>query len=653
MSAVRRWYVFIVCAVSLQAVTWSVIALLRGVLVPGIHQTPAAAAFRIAVIIVGLPIFLAHWLWQERSARREPAERKSAVRYLYLYVMLASFLASFVSNGFYLVRTVLFPVLGRVPSSSYPLTRLLLQNLIAMIVLALLWLWHQRILAEDSSTAPAADAAAPVRRLYAYGFSITGLTLMTLAFIRLLGWLMFQIGPNVLSTASPTSEVTRLLVGAGLWLVFWRWAGRLFHSADAEERGSALRKVYLYAVVFVAVLLAVGCAAAILAGLFRRLLDLPSSGDIRTPLSIIVGMAALWAYHAYVLRVDAAVAGEAPRQSGVRRIYLYLMAGIGLAALLIGFGGDLSVLIRSVSGGFLGTGIKQQLAWFTAALIAGLPVWLLSWRLVQAEAAAAPPAGSGERHALTRRIYLYFYLGVAALTVLSSLVFVVSRLLAQVLGAGRDSNLISNLAQALAFSLVGIGVWICHALLLRGDSRLNRLEWTEKLAAWRVAVVEPGTGQLGRALLDHLKQELPGLVLDPVGLTPAASAAMNANTIDIVGRLSAAQVIVGPWMIAAPGTGAEGVSPEIAAAVATSPARKILIPARAESWEWAGVDFWKDEALARQVTNAVRQAIEGKPVKPVRPLGAGAIIAIVLGVLIGLPLLAGLIYAAQYARYIF
>lgn len=652
MSAVRRWYVFIVCAVSLQAVTWSVIALLRGVLVPGIHQTPAAAAFRIAVIIVGLPVFLAHWLWQERIARREPAERESRVRYLYLYGMQASFLASFVSNGFYLVKAVLFPVLGRAPVG-YPMTRLLLQNLIAMIVLALLWLWHQRILAEDTRTAPALEAAAPVRRWYVYGFSITGLTLMTLAFIRLLGWLMFQIGPHVFSITSPASEVARLLIGAGLWVVFWLWAGRLFHSADAEERESALRKVYLYAVVFAAVLLAVGCATAILAGLFRRLLDLPSSGDIRTPLSIIAGMAALWAYHAYVLRADAAVAGEAPRQSGVRRIYLYLMAGIGLAALLVGFGGDISVLIRSASGGFLGRGIKEQLAWFTAALIAGLPVWLLAWRLVQAEAAAAPPAGSGERHALTRRIYLYFYLGVAALTVLSSLVFVVSRLLAQVLGAGRDSNLISNLAQTLAFSLVGIGVWIYHALLLRDDSRLNRLEWTEKLAAWRVAVVEPGNGQLGRALLDHLKQELPGLALDPVGLTPAAAAAMNADTSDIVGRLSAAQVIVGPWMIAAPGTGTEGVSPEIAAAVAASPARKILIPARTESWEWAGVDFWKDEMLARHVTNAVRQAIEGKPVKPVRPLGAGAIIAIALGVLIGLPLLAGLIYAAQYARYIF
>jgi hypothetical protein len=390
VSTVRRWYVYIMCAVSLLAITWSVIALLRGVLVQGVSQSPAAAAYRIAVIIVGLPIFVAHWLWAQRSARRDPEERESWVRYLYLYGMMASFLASFAANSFHLLDGVLSLIFG-ITRRGFSPTQLIFQNLIAMIVLALLWFYHQRVLAEDIRTAQAEEAAALMRRLYVYGFSAAGLTLMTLAFVRLLAWPMFQIGPGVLSTTPPAREIARLLVGVVLWLVFWRWAERLFHSAAPAERESVLRKVYLYAVVFIAVLVAVGSATAILAGLFRRLLNLPSRGDIRTPLSIIVGMIAVWAYHAHVLRVDARAAGEALRESGVRRVYLYLMAAIGLAAVLVGLAGDISVLIHSVGRGLVGTGIKEELAWFTAVLIAGLPVWLPPWREVEAEATAAPP----------------------------------------------------------------------------------------------------------------------------------------------------------------------------------------------------------------------------------------------------------------------
>jgi hypothetical protein len=52
--------------------------------------------------------------------------------------------------------------------------------------------------------------------------------------------------------------------------------------------------------VFVAALTAVTNATGILAGLFRRILSLPPEGDIRIPLPVIIGMALLWVYHAFV-----------------------------------------------------------------------------------------------------------------------------------------------------------------------------------------------------------------------------------------------------------------------------------------------------------------------------------------------------------------
>ena len=63
MVTVRRWYVFLVCAISLQSVTWAAIALLRNLLMLGRAAPVSAIAFQMAVVVIGLPLYLVHWLW--------------------------------------------------------------------------------------------------------------------------------------------------------------------------------------------------------------------------------------------------------------------------------------------------------------------------------------------------------------------------------------------------------------------------------------------------------------------------------------------------------------------------------------------------------------------------------------------------------------
>ncbi len=649
MISIRRWYVFLVCAVSLQSVTWAVIALLRNLLAQRSEAPITAIAFQIAVIIIGLPLFLVHWLWAQRLAGRDPDERESALRRLYLYGTLAGFLGPFAANTFTLAAQLLRLAFGdgRPDLGFSPLPRPaepIGDWLVAMGVLALLWFYHYRIVSSDAKAAPETGNAAAVRRLYVFGFSAAGLTMTTTAIIHLLRWIMFQFGQGDaiggMGSGGLTDEAARMIVGLPLWLIFWGAAQRLFGGASEEERESALRKFYLYVTVFVAVLGAVSNTTIILAGLLRRLLGLPPTGDIRTPLPIVIGMAVLWAYHAYVLRDDADRAGEAPRQAGVRRLYLYLVAAVGLAAFLVGLSGDISVLIRSLAEVLFGEALKEQLAWFTAALIAGLPVWLLPWRRAQVGAVDMTPAGAGERRSVVRKIYLYFYLFVATMTVLSSAVYIVYRILSLVLGERGGGNLLSDLAQAIAFTLIGVGLWLYHGSALRGDGQLNRREQAGRLAELRVAVVDIGVGRFGRAVLEGLRRELPGLALDPIGLTPSASAAMEAAQENIMARLAEAKLIVGPWVIAVAG-GADGaVTAEVAGAIAVSPARKLLAPVWAEGWEWAGVDRWNSEALVRQTVQAVKQLAAGEEVKAVRPLGVGAIIGIIIGVIVLLNLLA-------------
>jgi hypothetical protein len=75
--------------------------------------------------------------------------------------------------------------------------------------------------------------------------SLTYLVMTTLAVVYLARWLMFRLGggPVISREADLIRAVARLAVGLPLWLVFWRWAQRLFSGPDEEERSSVLRKV--------------------------------------------------------------------------------------------------------------------------------------------------------------------------------------------------------------------------------------------------------------------------------------------------------------------------------------------------------------------------------------------------------------------------
>ncbi|MCP4515475.1 MAG: hypothetical protein GY824_09635, partial [Delftia sp.] len=222
-------------------------------------------------------------------------------------------------------------------------------------------------------------------------------------------------------------QINFLLIGAPLWLIFWRWAQRLFDGPSAEERESALRKLYLYGAIFCGALGVVINAAIILAGAFRLVLGLSSQGDIRAPLPVIIVAALLWAYHALVLRDDVAKTREAPRQARVRRLYFYLVAAIGLSALLLGLGGNASVTIRSLDKGLGNEALRGELAGFTATIIAGLLVWASHWRQVQERAVKPDLAGMDARRSTVRKIYVYLFVFAATMTVLFDAVFIVSK----------------------------------------------------------------------------------------------------------------------------------------------------------------------------------------------------------------------------------
>ena len=69
----------------------------------------------------------------------------------------------------------------------------------------------------------------------------------------------------------------------------------------------------------------------------------------------------------------------------------------------------------------------------------------------------------------------------------------------------------------------------------------------------------------------------------------------------------------------------------MAQAVGASPAQKLLLPAPAEGWAWAGLEPWSGEDAIGHVVHGVRQLIKGEPIRPARPLPPLAVVGLVIG----------------------
>ncbi len=624
MAIIRRAYVLLVCAVTLQAVMWALIDLLRNLVVAGMTAPVTALAFSIAIIVIGLPLYLVHWLWAQRLAVTSVEERGSVLRRLYMYGIQAALLGPFIAQAFYLIAELLGRVFRQPDGSSSFADRwspdIIPRSLVAMAILGLFWAYHRHVAMVDARVCPDTDNTAVIRRLYLLIFSAFGLWLFGSGAINLLRWLLFQIGARVDDSRMGllVDTIAWLAVGLPVWALFWRRAQQLFASSSEEERESAIRKFYLYLVVFVSVLMAVISAAMVLIGVLRQVLGLRPEGDIRDAIATIAGAGAIWAYHALVLREDATHAGEEPRQVAIRRLYLYLVAAIGLAAFLTGLTGNISVLIRLLAGEFTGDTPREELAWFTGILIAGLPVWAMPWRATQGRAVEEGSAGADERRSLVRKIYLYFYLFVATMAALASLVYIAYRLISLALGERNTGNLLVDLGQAVAFSLVAAAVWFYHGAVMRSDGRMEHQEQDQRMAGLRVAVIGATEVRFSQALLEGLRRELPSLHVDAVGLgvpeTPTSAATL----------LSEANLIIAPWSMAFSG--------ELAAAISASKAGKLLVPLPLDGWELVGTGRWNESAAVQQTIQAVRQVAQGEARRSGWLPGGCATAAIIVGV---------------------
>src|SRR5512141_651396 len=94
MSTIRRLYFYVLSLISAEAIVWGAITLLRTVISKGLIGGGSLLATGLSLVLVGLPIFWLHWRTVQRDAQRDPEERASRIRAVFLYAALFSTLSA-------------------------------------------------------------------------------------------------------------------------------------------------------------------------------------------------------------------------------------------------------------------------------------------------------------------------------------------------------------------------------------------------------------------------------------------------------------------------------------------------------------------------------------------------------------------------------
>lgn len=179
--------------------------------------------------------------------------------------------------------------------------------------------------------------------------------------------------------------------------------------------------------------------------------------------ALLVGIL-IWWYHRAVL---ASGAEASLGRTEPRRVYEYLVAGIGLVAAAIGVGTMLVTLIEALTPGIdAGMPVVNTL-WAAVTLLAvGSPVWWVFWRRVGRAAAVDP---SAEAASPARRVYLVVLFGLAGVAAVIALITAAVTLLQDVVAGSLGAATVRSMRYALGTLVGAAAVSVYHGAVFRAD----------------------------------------------------------------------------------------------------------------------------------------------------------------------------------------
>jgi hypothetical protein len=494
----RRLYLYLVSAVSLGLLAAG-LALLGNTVLLFVFNDPSAQSSRTqlagftAMTAVALPVWAIHFWFARRYAMRDPYERASAIRRLYIYwACLGSAIGALVALAIalrYLLSLFIDPC-APFAAAGQPCTlarAVGIEQLIAetpnpywlpasqagwvAAVFLAIWAFHFWIAARDRTAVGETGASATLRRWYMYIVLLAGLLVMLSGASSLIQAIWVNAVNSPLAINVDLGSAAGLLI-AGL-LVWGFHARTVAQNHVADDRHSTLRAVEGFIALAVGIAIAVFGASQILYYALARALGVDNPGGagndilgaLASPVSLLVVYGTAWFLMRRRLAQDAETQ-EGDRQANIRRLYTNLASLVSLGAWAIGAGGLLWTLAEQIEAPIIGVTAgdwKNPASLWLTLLAVGAAVWLAHWR-------QAPWAA--DRHALPRRLYVWAALLASVLAALGAGVGMLAAVLSQAFSTrptlADTANL--NFGHYLAVLIVAAGVGFYHWRVLRADS---------------------------------------------------------------------------------------------------------------------------------------------------------------------------------------
>ncbi len=632
MSTVRRLYFYALALISAEVVIWGVIRLLRAVVSSGFVGEGSLLATALSLVLVGTPIFLLHWRVVQRDALADAEERANRIRAFFLYAALFVTLLPILYAVLALLDRGLVVVLGQAPSAAwFGGDGTATDNLIAIVINAVALVYFWTILRADWLADIFESFLLDTRRLYRYLWMLFGLTLTVSGVYNLLRYILFTPGLNTQQTAPVLAGgISLLFVGVPLWAYFWQAVQRAL--SQTFERRSLLRLVVLYLISFAGVIGVLAAGGRVINALLRWILGEPNTlltflQNSSAELGALIPLAVMWGYYGRILDREVAAMPDQPRREALRRLYDYILALLGLAVTfsgllsLVGFLAELAFAAQSMLGTF-----RDQLSSSLAALLIGIPLWLVNWRAMQAEAARRDDTGDHARRSVLRKAYLYlllFLLVIGAMTFTGQLLYA----LLNTLFSRVSENLALDVTRFFLSLVIDAALLVYHWRALREDNLIAQETLGNLHRDYPTLILVEGEAPYTQVFADAVVQALarfaPRL---PVAVHSTERGAPDETLLGAKAVLLPVGLVLDPpeslrlWLQEYHG-------------------RRILIPAPKENWLWLGLGEKRAVDVGREAAQSLRQLAEGEAVRGSLPSNPWAVAGYILGGIFGLILL--------------
>ncbi len=622
MRSIRRLYFYLVALISLEVVIWGMINLLRTIFAQNVlAPTPNTMAQALALIVVGLLIFPFHWLWAQRMAGQDEEERSAGLRALFLYATLLATLIPITLDVLAIVDRLLVTAAGlQAARAMLGAAQTWQDNLIAILLNGVAAAYFFTIVRADWQAIKERNSFADVRRLYRYVWVLYGLFLTILGAQQILSFLLYIPSALIGGTGQEVglNAVALILVGVPIWVYAWMVCQQALH--EPAEQGSNLRLVVLYLLALAAVITVLTSAGVVVNWLLHLALGENMTlrdflQHINNPVSIGVPLAAVWAYYGSWLGKEIDAVADEPRRAGLKRFYFYILALVGLVATFVGLSLLLSFVIDTLAGSaaLWGDTLRPRLAAAIATLLAGLPLWLLTWRPMQAEAFGKGDLHDHARRSLVRKVFLYLVIFAGVIGSMVSGVLLVYQLLNALLSHTVPDYFLSTVLNIAQVLLLFGAFLVYHLMSLRRDGSQAADALAARHAGFAVLIVEREGSGFAARIQALIQKSAPGI---PV--------AVEAIEHGLPAEARNARAVVLPSALA--------LDPPEALRLwlRDYPGRKIVVPAEEEGWL-----FWPAGTSRPQL---IRQLADGQELSPAGGTAAWQIVVYIFAALFALEL---------------